>query len=83
MTTPVLTGNQFSQALADAQVRQVQIIHIGLGAGVLVFAAIILVLHPITEVAQPEPGSDGMLRAWSASSSTRFSAAATEPALEG
>ena len=62
MTTPVLTGDQFRQALADAQVRAIQIIHLALGAGVLVFSAIAVVLHTLTEVAQPAPGSDGMLR---------------------
>ena len=62
MASPVLTGNQFNQALPDSQVRVIQIIHLALGAGVLVFSAIIVVLHTLTEVAQPEPGSDGMLR---------------------
>ena len=62
MAGPVLTGSQFNQALADAQVRVVQVIHLALGVGVLVFSAIVVVLHTIIEVAQPRPGSDGMLR---------------------
>ncbi len=62
MATPVLTGSQFRQALPDAQVRAIQIIHLALGAGILMFSAIAVVLHTIMEVAQPEPGSDGMLR---------------------
>ena len=62
MTTPVLTGSQFSQALTDEHVRTIRIIHLFLGAGVLVFATIIVVLSSVIEGAQREPGSDGMLR---------------------